>query len=52
MVEGDTVNVTFRVDSAANAHHSLDLHSAKTPPEVNFRTIDPGEEMKWSFVAK
>jgi len=52
VVEGDTVNVTFRVDSAANAHHSLDLHAAKTPPEVNFRTINPGEEMSWSFVAK
>lgn len=52
VVEGDTVNVTFRVDSAANAHHSLDFHAAKTPPEVNFRTIDPGEELSWSFVAR
>lgn len=52
VVEGDTVNVTFRVDSAANAHHSLDFHSAKTPPEVNFRTINAGEELSWSFEAK
>lgn len=52
VVEGDTVNVTFRVDSAANAHHSLDFHAAETPPDVNFRTIDPGEEFAWSFVAK
>ena len=52
VVEGDTVNVTFRVDSAANAHHSLDFHSAKTAPDVNFRTINPGEELTWSFEAK
>lgn len=52
VVEGDTVNVTFRVDSTANAHHSLDFHAAKTPPDVNFRTINPGEELTWSFVAK
>lgn len=51
VVEGDTVNVTFRVDSAANAHHSLDFHSAITPPETNYRTILPGEELTWSFVA-
>lgn len=52
VVEGDTVNVTFRIDPAANAHHSLDFHSAKTPPDTNFRTINPGEELSWSFVAK
>lgn len=51
VVEGDTVNVTFRVDPAANAHHSLDFHSAITPPEKNYRTILPGEELSWSFVA-
>ena len=52
VVEGDEIVVTFRVDSAANAHHSLDFHSAKTPPDKNFRTIEPGEELRWSFVAK
>ena len=52
VVEGDPVNVTFRIDAAANAHHSLDFHSAKTPPDASFRTINPGEEMSWSFVAK
>jgi len=52
VVEGDTVNVTFRVESNANAHHSLDLHAAKTAPDVNFRTINPGEEFAWSFVAR
>lgn len=52
VVEGDTVNVTFGVDASANAHHSLDLHAAKTSPNVNFRTINPGEELTWSFVAR
>lgn len=52
VVEGDTVNVTFRVDHGANAHHSLDFHAAKTPPDVNFATINPGKELHWSFVAK
>lgn len=52
VVEGDTVDVTFRVDAAANAHHSLDFHAAKTAPDVNFRTINPGEELTWSFVPK
>ncbi len=52
VVEGDEIDVTFRVDPAANAHHSLDFHAAKTPPDKNFRTIEPGEELSWSFVAK
>lgn len=52
VVEGDTVNVTFRVDPKASTAHSLDFHSARTSPEVNYRTIKQGEELKWSFVAK
>jgi nitrite reductase (NO-forming) len=52
VVEGDTVDVTFQVDAAANAHHSLDFHSAKTAPDKSFRTIEPGEELQWSFAAK
>jgi nitrite reductase (NO-forming) len=52
VVEGDTVDVTFRVDAAANAHHSLDFHAAKTPPDLSFATINPGEELRWSFTPK
>ena len=51
VVQGDTVNVTFKVDPTA-IPHSLDFHSAQTPPNVNFRTIGPGEEMSYSFVPK
>lgn len=52
VVEGDRIDVTFRVDHGANAHHSLDFHAAKTPPNVNFETLNPGESLQWSFVAK
>jgi nitrite reductase (NO-forming) len=52
VVEGDTVNFTLQVDPAATTAHSLDFHSAKTAPNVYYRTILPGEELKWSFVAK
>lgn len=51
IVEGDAVTITFRVDPAANAHHSLDLHSAITLPGKSYRTILPGEALTWSFVA-
>jgi nitrite reductase (NO-forming) len=51
VVEGDTVDVTFRVDPNA-IPHSLDFHSAKTPPEVNYRTVLPGEELRYSFEAR
>lgn len=50
VVQGDTVDVTFKVSPDAN-WHSLDFHSAQTPPNVNYRTIGPGEELKYSFTA-
>jgi nitrite reductase (NO-forming) len=52
VVEGDTVDFAFRVDAAARTSHSLDFHSAKTAPDKNYKTIAPGEELKWSFVAR
>lgn len=52
VVEGDTVNATFRIDPAASTMHSLDYHSAKTPPDVSYASISPGEELTFSFVAK
>jgi nitrite reductase (NO-forming) len=50
VVQGDTVNVTFKVSPDAN-WHSLDFHSAQTSPDKNYRTIGPGEELKYSFTA-
>lgn len=51
VVEGDTVDFTFKIDPEASTAHSLDFHSAKTPPNKNYKTILPGEEFSWSFVA-
>ncbi|MBX3070594.1 MAG: multicopper oxidase domain-containing protein [Thermomicrobiales bacterium] len=51
VVEGDTVNFTFSIDPNASTAHSVDFHSAKTPPEVNYRTITPGESFSWSYTA-
>ena len=50
--EGDPINFTFAVDPTASTAHSLDTHAAKTPPEVNYRTIVPGEEFTWTFAPK
>jgi nitrite reductase (NO-forming) len=50
VVEGDTVTLTVRNESQWT--HSLDTHAAKTPPETNYRNLQPGEEFTWSFVAK
>jgi nitrite reductase (NO-forming) len=49
VVQGDEVTVTVRNDGAIT--HSLDYHSAKTPPSVNYRTVAPGEEFTWTFTA-
>ncbi len=52
VVEGDTINFTFKVDPSATTAHSLDFHSAKTAPDKNYRTIMPGEELSFTFEAK
>jgi len=49
VVEGDTVTMTIRNEGAI--HHSLDTHAAKTPADVNYPDLAPGEEFTWSFVA-
>jgi nitrite reductase (NO-forming) len=51
VVEGDTVNFTFSIDPNAITGHSVDFHAAKTPPEVNYKTILPGETFSWSYTA-
>lgn len=48
-VQGDEVTVTIRNDGAIT--HSMDFHSAKTPPNVNYRNVAPGEEFTWTFPA-
>ena len=52
VVEGDTVNFTLTIDPTATMGHSLDFHSAQTPPNVNYKTINRGESFSWSFTPK
>lgn len=49
--QGDTVNFTFKVDPTATTAHWVDFHSAKTSPNVNYKTLLPGEEHAWTFPA-
>ena len=52
VVEGDEIAFTLQVDPNASTAHSVDFHSAQTPPEVNYKTILPGESFSWSFAPK
>lgn len=51
VVQGDTVNFTLAIDPNATTSHSMDFHSAQTPPNVNYKTVMPGEEFSFSFTA-
>ena len=48
--EGDLVKVTL-VNESPMAH-SIDFHAARIPMNVAFKTIMPGEELKFEFVAR
>jgi nitrite reductase (NO-forming) len=48
--QGDLVKVTL-VNESPMAH-SIDFHAARIPMDVAFRSIGPGEELKFEFVAK
>lgn len=51
VVEGDRVDITLRVDPAANTDHSIEVQAARTPPDVDFKPIAPGEKFTWNFRA-
>src|SRR5690606_4267065 len=48
--EGDPVTVTLVNESPMP--HSIDFHAARIPMNVALRTIGPGEELEFEFVAK
>jgi nitrite reductase (NO-forming) len=48
--QGQMVNVVL--SNKATMHHSIDFHSAFTPPNMSFADIQPGEQIKFSFLAK
>ncbi|CAM5537939.1 multicopper oxidase domain-containing protein [Eoetvoesiella caeni] len=48
--QGQMVNVVLT--NKATMHHSIDFHSAFTPPNTSFADIMPGEKIEFSFEAK
>ena len=48
--QGQMVHVVLT--NKATMHHSIDFHSAFTPPNTSFADIMPGEKIEFSFKAK
>jgi nitrite reductase (NO-forming) len=48
--QGQTVDVTFT--NHGTMQHSLDFHSAMTPPSLHYVELMPNESITYSFVAK
>ena len=47
--QGDTIDFTFR--NVGEIGHSIDFHAAQTPWNLNYVTIVPGEELKFTWRA-
>lgn len=47
--QGQTINVTFI--NKGIMQHSIDFHAAEVAPSVDYRSINPGESLKFSFTA-
>jgi nitrite reductase (NO-forming) len=48
--QGQTVNVTFV--NQGKMDHSIDFHAAQVPPDIAYRSIPPGQQLHFSFVAQ
>lgn len=48
---GDTVNLTLRNPEDSEVGHSIDFHASQVAWNDEMRTIDPGEELTYSFDA-
>src|SRR5574337_665937 len=48
--QGQMVKVVL--SNKATMHHSIDFHSALTPPNTSFADIMPGEQIEFTFEAK
>jgi nitrite reductase (NO-forming) len=48
--EGDLVRITLVNESPMP--HSIDFHAARIPMDHAMKTIQPGEELKFEFVAR
>jgi nitrite reductase (NO-forming) len=49
---GDTVNLTLRNPEDAQLGHSIDFHASHVAWNKEMRTINPGEELTYSFTAR
>lgn len=49
---GDTVNLTLRNPEDAKVGHSIDFHASHVAWNKEMRTINPGEELTYSFTAR
>jgi len=47
--QGDTVDLTLR--NSGSLGHSIDFHAARTPWNINYRTIAPGQELSFKWKA-
>lgn len=47
--QGDTVN--FTLQNNGNTGHSIDFHAAQIDWATNYRTIDPGQSLDFTFTA-
>lgn len=47
--QGEGVDFTLR--NSGTMGHSIDFHAAQTPPDVNYRTIAPNRELKFTWTA-
>ncbi len=48
---GDTVNLTLRNPEDSEVGHSIDFHASQVAWNDEMRTINPGEELTYSFTA-
>lgn len=47
--QGDNIDFTLR--NASKMGHSIDFHAAQTPWDINYKTIAPGDELKYKWKA-
>ncbi len=52
VTEGDTVNFTLKNPPASQYPHSMDFHAAEIDFLKNYRAINPGESISYTFIAK
>jgi nitrite reductase (NO-forming) len=48
--QGQTLNVTFV--NHGKMDHSIDFHAAEVAPDIAYRSIPPGQQLQFSFVAR